>query len=144
MTSSFVASFSFDMPIYAYTACLQLPALRVLLYSIRRTETRHPITVLALPGVTAGAVDEIQMLGHQVLPVPQLDYPYEGLVKYEAGINKQCRYSKLHLWNLALQYSKVLYLDVDTAVQKVCHSRVFIALTKRVHVYHRTSIICSV
>lgn len=50
----------------------------------------------------------------------QLAYPYDGKVKFELGINKQCRYSKLHLW-AQTQFRSLIYLDVDTAVQKASH-----------------------
>jgi len=105
----------------AYAALLcddeLVPALEVLLYSLKKSGTSHPLVVLALPGVTAAARDEIGKLADQVRPVDQLAYPFEGLVKFEVGINKQCRYSKLHLWGQT-DFDRVVYLDADTAVQK--------------------------
>lgn len=104
---------------HSLSACFQVPALEVLLYSLKKSGTSHPLVVLALPGVTAAARDEIGKLADQVRPVDQLAYPFEGLVKFEVGINKQCRYSKLHLWGQT-DFDRVVYLDADTAVQKVC------------------------
>ncbi|GAA6004462.1 uncharacterized protein JCM10292_007082 [Rhodotorula paludigena] len=105
----------------AYTAMLcddeLIPALRVLIYSLRQTGTLHPIVVLVLPHVTAAAQQELWLLADDVVPVDQLAYPYEKKVKLELGINKQCRYSKLHLW-AQTQYKSLIYLDVDTAVVK--------------------------
>ncbi|KAK4049297.1 exostoses (multiple)-like 2 [Microbotryomycetes sp. JL201] len=93
-----------------------LPALLVLLHSIQKTGTNHPTVVLTLPSVSQGARSKIAALASEVRPVQQLQYPYEGLVKFEQGINKQCRYSKLHLWDLP--FERLIYLDVDTVVRK--------------------------
>ncbi|GAA6057011.1 hypothetical protein JCM3770_000119 [Rhodotorula araucariae] len=103
----------------AYAAMLcddeLLPALEVLLYSLRQTGTLHPIIVLVLPSVTEPAKHRLGLLADDVVSVDQLAYPYESKVKLELGINKQCRYSKLHLWAQA-RYKSLIYLDVDTAV----------------------------
>lgn len=96
----------------------QLPALRVLIYSVYETETPHPFVVLVLPEVSQAARQELAQIAEDVIPVQQLAYPYDGKVKFELGINKQCRYSKLHLW-AQTQFRSLIYLDVDTAVQKV-------------------------
>ncbi|GAA5912955.1 hypothetical protein JCM8208_002413 [Rhodotorula glutinis] len=94
-----------------------LPALEVLIYSLRQTGTPHPIVVLALPHVSEAARQDLRLLADDVIAVDQLAYPYEGKVKLELGINKQCRYSKLHLW-AQTQFKSMIYLDVDTAVVK--------------------------
>ena len=96
----------------------QLPALRVLIYSVYETETPHPFVVLVLPEVSQAARQELAQIAEDVIPVQQLAYPYDGKVKFELGIIKQCRYSKLHLW-AQTQFRSLIYLDVDTAVQKV-------------------------
>ncbi|BGP58302.1 hypothetical protein JCM8202_000936 [Rhodotorula sphaerocarpa] len=105
----------------AYAAMLcddeLLPALRVLIYSVHETESPHPFVVLVLPEVSEAARAELAAIAEDVIPVPQLAYPYDGKVKFELGINKQCRYSKLHLWSQS-QFKSLIYLDVDTAVQK--------------------------
>lgn len=95
-----------------------MPALRVLIYSVHETESPHPFVVLVLPEVSEAARAELAAIAEDVIPVPQLAYPYDGKVKFELGINKQCRYSKLHLWSQS-QFKSLIYLDVDTAVQKV-------------------------
>ncbi|KAK4700359.1 hypothetical protein P7C70_g5889, partial [Phenoliferia sp. Uapishka_3] len=104
----------------AYAALLcddeLLPALRVLLYSLTATGTAYSTVVLVLPTVSDAARAQIGSLGAEVRQIGQLEYPFEGKVKFEAGINKQCRYSKLHLWS-ETSYKKMVYLDVDTAVQ---------------------------
>ncbi|GAA5845270.1 hypothetical protein JCM9279_004826 [Rhodotorula babjevae] len=94
-----------------------LPALEVLIYSLRQTGTPHPVVVLALPHVSEAARQDLRLLADDVIAVDQLAYPYEGKVKLELGINKQCRYSKLHLW-AQTQFKSMIYLDVDTAVVK--------------------------
>lgn len=95
-----------------------MPALRVLIYSVYETESPHPFVVLVLPDVSDAVRKELAEIAEDVIPVQQLAYPYDGKVKFELGINKQCRYSKLHLW-AQTQFRSLIYLDVDTAVQKV-------------------------
>ena len=90
----------------------------MLIYSLRQTGTPHPIVILALPHVSEAARQDLRLLADDVIAVDQLAYPYEGKVKLELGINKQCRYSKLHLW-AQTQFKSMIYLDVDTAVVKV-------------------------
>ncbi|KAI5479115.1 glycosyltransferase family 64 protein [Pseudohyphozyma bogoriensis] len=84
---------------------------------VKMTSTVHPFQVLVLPTVGSETRAQITALGADWKEVDQLEYPYEGKVKFEVGINKQCRYSKLHLWNQT-EYTKMIYLDADTAVQK--------------------------
>ena len=90
----------------------------MLIYGVYETETPHPFVVLVLPEVSQAARQELAQIAEDVIPVQQLAYPYDGKVKFELGINKQCRYSKLHLW-AQTQFRSLIYLDVDTAVQKV-------------------------
>ena len=92
----------------------------MLIYSVYETETPHPFVVLVLPEVSQAARQELAQIAEDVIPVQQLAYPYDGKVKFELGINKQCRYSKLHLW-AQTQFRSLIYLDVDTAVQKASH-----------------------
>lgn len=93
-----------------------------MIYSVHETDSPHPFVVLVLPEVSEAARKELAAIAEDVIAVPQLAYPYDGKVKFELGINKQCRYSKLHLWSQT-QFRSLVYLDVDTAVQKVCVSR---------------------
>lgn len=103
--------------------------------------------MLVLPSVTDKAKRELETIADHVIPAEQLEYPYEGKVKFEVGINKQCRYSKLHLW-AQTRFKRLVYLDVDTAVQKasLIVFRLGYSTSRLTHLrwlLFRTSITCS-
>lgn len=67
---------------------------------------------MTLPKVSEIARAQLQQLGAIIHDITHISYPFDD-VKYEPGINKQCRYSKLHIFNMT-SYDKVVYLDADT------------------------------
>ena len=94
-----------------------------MLYALKLSSTPYPVTVLVLPEVTSNARQQILALGSSIKEIGPLAYPFE--VKFELGINKQCRYTKLNLWNLT-EFDMIIYLDIDTVVKKVSRSFLFL------------------
>ncbi|KAJ3047981.1 Exostoses (Multiple)-like 3 [Rhizophlyctis rosea] len=107
---------------FAYVTLLcddvMLDATLVLAHSIKLTGSPHPFIVLTLAGVSNEAYLKLRTPGvgvDEVREVPQLEYPFP-INDARRAINKMCRYSKLHLWDL--DFTKIVYLDADVLVVK--------------------------
>ncbi len=78
--------------------------------------TKRAIIVLILPEVSETGREQLKALGAQLILVEQLEYPFSEVPVIP--INKECRYSKLHLWNQT-QFKKIVFLDADTMIRRV-------------------------
>ena len=103
---------------YAYVTLLcddvMLDPVLVLAASLRSANTSHPFIVLTLANLSATARHELTHPNSGVTElrsVAQLPYPFK-VGAAGMTMNKPCRYSKLHLWNMT-EFSKVVYLDAD-------------------------------
>jgi len=104
-------------PRYAFATLLcddvMSEAIRVLLGSFKEHHgDRFPFLLLVLPAVKDRA--DLQRLGAIIHEIDALDYPFRVTAE-KAAINKQCRYSKLHIWRYT-DYEKIVFVDVDTLV----------------------------
>ncbi|RUS13777.1 glycosyl transferase family 64 domain-containing protein [Endogone sp. FLAS-F59071] len=101
---------------YASFLCDQemISAARVLVHSIRQQDTVRDIVILVLPYVPEDARQALIALGSKIVEIEEVPFPFNA-TQANKGINKSCRYSKLHLWELT-DYDKLIYLDADTMV----------------------------
>lgn len=108
-------------PIEAFVTFLcddeMLQSTRVLVRSIQKTETTRDIVVMVLDEVSAESRSQLEQLGAIIRPIERIQYPYEKMQSFKPGINKQCRYSKLHIFGM-VDYSKIVYLDSDMMVME--------------------------
>ncbi|RUP48306.1 glycosyl transferase family 64 domain-containing protein [Jimgerdemannia flammicorona] len=101
---------------YASFLCDQemISAAMVLVHSIKLKDTTRDIVLLVLPYVSEDSRQELITLGAKIVEIEEVPFPFNA-TQANKGINKSCRYSKLHLWELT-DYDKIIYLDADTMV----------------------------
>ena len=106
---------------FAYVTLLcddvMLDSVLVLAASLQSTNTVHPFIVLTLTNLSAVARQELTHPDSGVTElrdVARLPYPFR-VGQSALVMNKPCRYSKLHLWNMT-EFSKLVYLDADVMV----------------------------
>lgn len=85
-----------------------LPQLRVLVYSWKRMKSRFPIIVLTTP--FAQNVDDLVALGATIKRIDMLQVPFTRKNGRRIAFEKQCRYSKIHLWSMT-EFERLVYLD---------------------------------
>ena len=100
---------------YAYVTLLcqeaDLPQARVVVFSVKRSKTSIPVIVMAMPGVSQKAVQELELLGALVRPIEPVDWKFMRRGTQQLpSFDKRCRMSKLNLWKMT-EYEKVVYLD---------------------------------
>ena len=105
-------------PSYAFATLLcddvMLDSVLVLGASIRHVNSTFPFIVLTLANLSSDARRQLQHPRSGVTrlhDIEQLTYPFQ-VSKAALIMNKPCRYSKLHLWNMT-EYSKIVFLDAD-------------------------------
>lgn len=95
---------------------LTLPAIEVLVTSLRTARHSEPFLVLIHPGVSSGTKETLTRLDNvRVLEADPLPYPFDTLGG-RVHIHKPCRFLKLRLWGL-ISYGKIVFLDADTMVR---------------------------
>ncbi|KAJ3036693.1 Exostoses (Multiple)-like 3 [Rhizophlyctis rosea] len=109
---------------FAYVTLLcddiMLESTLVLAHSVKLSGSPHPFIVLILSTVSEEAQAKLSTPGvgvDDVRLVPELEYPYPDEINdAKRAMNKMCRYSKLHLWDM--EFTKIVYLDADVLIVK--------------------------
>jgi hypothetical protein len=94
----------------------ELAPARVVVYSLRRSKTSHPVVVLALPKVSSEARAQLTALGAIVRDTPWLPLDDRRLDGSAPSLERRCRLQKLSLWSLGADYDRVVYVDVTMMV----------------------------
>jgi alpha-N-acetylglucosamine transferase len=101
--------------VFAYVTLLcqesDLPQIRVIVFSLKRTKTKFPIIVMMMPGISQKSKQEVEQLGAIVRDIEPIEWKFvrSGSNKIPS-FDKRCRLSKLNLWRF-VEFEKLIYLD---------------------------------
>lgn len=105
-----------NMNSYAYVTLFcqdsDLPQIRVVVFSLKRSKTIFPIIVMCMPEISKHAKDELELLGAQTKDINPIDWKFvkSGNGNKMPSFQKRCRMSKLNLWKFT-EFEKIVYLD---------------------------------
>ncbi|XP_050538999.1 glycogenin-1 isoform X2 [Daktulosphaira vitifoliae] len=91
----------------------------VLAHSLKNVGTKHQLTILITPGVTASMKEQIHKVFNDVKVVDVLDSKDEAHLALMSRPELGITFTKLHCWTL-INYEKCVFLDADTLVLQNC------------------------